>query len=184
MPESDQELLERCRQGNAQAWDKLLRKYERLVFSIPLNYGLAYDDAADIVQITFTVLLRSLDTLQIETYLGPWLVTVARRHTWRAMEHGRRQSVTTQDDLSQTLASLPDENNDEATERQELAEWIHQGLNQLDDRCARLLLALYFEDETVSYSEVAGRLGIPVGSIGPTRARCLERLKKILASSQ
>jgi RNA polymerase sigma factor (sigma-70 family) len=184
MQESDQELLQRCRQGNPQAWDKLLRKYERLVFSIPLNYGLAYDDAADIVQITFTILLQSLDSLQVDTYLGPWLVTVARRHTWRAMEHGRRQAVSKQDDLSQTLASLPDQNNLEAVERQELFEWIHEGLSHLDDRCARLLLALYFEEEPASYGEVGARLGIPVGSIGPTRARCLERLKTILGRSQ
>jgi DNA-directed RNA polymerase specialized sigma24 family protein len=65
-------------------------------------------------------------------------------------------------------------------ERWETVEWLHGGLAQLNERCRELLIALYFDEQQTAYTEVAHRLGVPVGSIGPTRARCLERLKHIL----
>jgi RNA polymerase sigma factor (sigma-70 family) len=186
MDQTDQDLIEACRGGSSHAWDQLLRKYERLVFSIPLNYGLSHDDSADIVQITFTILLQSLDNLHENSHLASWLATVARRHTWRIIEHGRRQSVGAQEDATELYAWLPDESSRHRLERYELVEWLHQGLAHLDERCAALLTALYLdlESEQASYSDVAARLGIPVGSIGPTRARCLERLKALLEQSE
>src|SRR5215216_3858638 len=69
----------------------LLNRYERLVYSIPLRYGLSRDDAADIAQITFTILIQSMDSLSEDSRLGPWLVTVARRHTWRLLDRNRRE---------------------------------------------------------------------------------------------
>jgi DNA-directed RNA polymerase specialized sigma24 family protein len=65
-------------------------------------------------------------------------------------------------------------------ERWELTEWLNHGLLMLNKRCRDLLLALYFETSDPSYSDIAARIGMPVGSVGPTRARCLERLKQIL----
>ncbi|MGH2524402.1 MAG: hypothetical protein ACRDH2_17990, partial [Anaerolineales bacterium] len=69
------------------------------------------------------------------------------------------------------------------TERWERLEWLNQGLNLLDERCRNLLLALYFDPEQPAYAQVAERLGMPVGSIGPTRARCLEKMKQNLAEN-
>src|SRR5436190_1220078 len=91
---SDRILIQRCREGNSGAWHQLLNKYERLVYSIPLRYGLSRDDAADIAQITFTILIQSLHDLSEDSHLGPWLVTVARRHTWRLLEHNRREGAS------------------------------------------------------------------------------------------
>ena len=70
---SDRALIEACREGDAGAWRAVLDRYERLVFSIPLGYGLSRDDAADVSQITFTILLQSLDSLREDSRLGPWL---------------------------------------------------------------------------------------------------------------
>src|SRR5687768_4689004 len=92
MPLSDQELILASRQGDAAAWESLVEKYERLVYSIPLNYGLSREDAADIAQITFTILLQSLDSLRDDSRLGAWLAMVARRHTWRLLNRQRRES--------------------------------------------------------------------------------------------
>src|SRR3712207_9440028 len=86
---SDRDLIRRCQQGSAGAWQQLLNKYERLVYSIPLRYGLSRDEAADIAQNTFTILLESLDTLSEDSRLGAWLATVARRQSWRLLEIGR-----------------------------------------------------------------------------------------------
>jgi RNA polymerase sigma factor (sigma-70 family) len=175
--EMDHDLIQACHAGDGHAWERLLDKYERLVFSIPLNYGLSTDDAADVTQITFTILIQSLETLRADTRLAPWLATVARRHTWRLLARNRRESVNPEEDLGER------ESVDDAAdplERWERIEWLNQGLNMLDERCRRLLLALYFELERRSYAQVALGLNMPVGSIGPTRARCLEQLKRHL----
>ena len=71
----------------------MLEKYERIVFSVPRKYGLSTEDAADITQLTFTILVQSMDKLPEDSNLGGWLTTVARRHTWRLLERNRRQGI-------------------------------------------------------------------------------------------
>src|SRR4030095_16986550 len=88
--QTDCDLIRACRAGDARAWERLLDKYERLVFSISLNYGLTADDAADVTQITFTILLQNLNTLPDEIRLSAWLATVARRPTWGLLGQTRR----------------------------------------------------------------------------------------------
>ena len=175
--QTDRDLIRACRSGDARAWERLLDKYERLVFSISLNYGLTTDDASDVTQITFTVLLQNLNTLPDEIRLSAWLATVARRHTWRLLARNRREAVNPYEDLAEneTLGGIVDNR-----ERWELVEWLNHGLSLLDDRCRRLLLALYFDAEPPSYVQIADNLKLPVGSIGPTRARCLEQMKRNL----
>lgn len=174
---SDQTLLAACRAGDEQAWEQVLVKYERLVYSIPLNYGLPREDAADIAQIAFTALLQRLDDLYEESNLGGWLATVARRHTWRLLKRNQQEAPDELDEEAvQTL--VPDHHN--PIERWELVEWLHSGLMHVGERCRELLLALYFEAEEPSYAEIAQRLGMAEGSIGPTRARCLQRMQEML----
>ena len=173
----DHELIHACRAGDAQAWERLLDKYERLVFSISRNYGLATDDAADVTQITFTILLQNLDRIPDGIRLAPWLATVARRHTWRLLARNRQEAVNPAEDLAgnERLGGMID-----YSEGWELAEWLNYGLSMLDERCRQLLLALYFDAEEPSYAQVAEQLRMAVGSIGPTRARCLEHMKESL----
>lgn len=177
MLQTDHDLIRGCRAGDARAWERLLDKYERLVFSISLNYGLTRDDAADVTQITFTILLQNLDTLPDGIRLAPWLATVARRHTWRLLARNRREAVNPEEDLAgnERLGGMID-----YSEHWELAEWLNYGLSMLDERCRQLLLDLYFDAEQPSYAQVADHLKMPVGSIGPTRARCLEQMKQIM----
>ncbi len=177
--ETDDDLIQACRFGDAEAWERLLDKYERLVFSIPLNYGLSRDDAADITQLTLTSLLQNLDTLHEGSRLSAWLATVARRNTWRVIERSRRESADEYAGVAETLPSLGQDRTG-MLERWEMIEWLNHGLTRLSDRCRELLLALYFEPSEPSYADIAARLGMAVGGIGPTRARCLARLKQIL----
>jgi RNA polymerase sigma factor (sigma-70 family) len=180
----DRDLIRRCRQGSTGAWQRLFNKYEGLVYSIPLRYGLSRDDAADIAQITFTILIQSLDTLRDERRLGSWLATVARRHTWRLVERNRREENASDrlegTDIAESAVVLGKSDAD-SIEHWELAEWLEVGLSKIDERCRELLLTLYFQPEPSSYIEVGARLNKPIGSIGPTRARCLERLKQVLS---
>ena len=180
---SDQDLILRCREGNAGAWQRLWNKYNRLVYSIPLRYGLSRDDAADIAQLTFTILIQSMDSLSEDSRLAPWLATVARRHTWRLMERNRRETASERlddADLAQSAVLLGKSDAD-SIEHWELTEWLEAGLSKIDERCRDLLLALYFQPERSSYAEVGARLNMPIGSIGPKRARCLKRLRQVLS---
>ncbi|MBA2336254.1 MAG: sigma-70 family RNA polymerase sigma factor [Acidimicrobiia bacterium] len=177
--ESDDTLIERCRKGDADAWRRLVDRYQRLVYSIPLNYGASAADAADITQITFAILIQSLDDLREGTRLAPWLGTVARRHTWRLLERSRREAVGTEDDIA-AAESTGGDAEPNPLEILETVMWLDDGLSQLDQRCRGLLLLLYLSPDEPSYAEVAEQLVTPVGSIGPTRARCLERLRRVL----
>ena len=175
--DSDRDLIRACREGDAEAWRRLLDKYEHLVLSFPLGYGLSRDDAADIAQVTFTILIQSLDSLTEESNVKAWLATVARRHTWRMMERGRREGIGKEEDLADTPWL---HGNEKPSERWETIDWLDGGLSKMSEPCQKLLKALYLDEVEPSYAEISERLNMPVGSIGPTRARCLQRLRTVL----
>jgi RNA polymerase sigma factor (sigma-70 family) len=176
MEKTDWQLIQACRRGDERAWEKLLDRYERLVFSIPLNFGLNREDAADIAQQTFIILMENLEGIREDGNLAGWLGTIARRHTWRQAERRKREP---QLEEGQSLM-IQDLDAAERQDRWERLLWLHNGLSRLDERCRRLIQALYFEAGEPSYSGVAAKLKMAVGSIGPTRARCLEKLKGLL----
>ena len=167
---SDLELLNACRTGDQDAWELLVERYERLVFSVALRNGVTREEAADITQMTFIALLESIGKLREEQRVASWLMSVARRLAWRQ----RRRSE--QDRLRVEQVSSPED---------PIAAWervavVHEGLQRLGRACRDLLLALYFDPASPSYAVVAERLGRPVGGIGPMRARCLQRLRDLL----
>jgi RNA polymerase sigma factor (sigma-70 family) len=174
----DRDLILECRNGDLGAWQRLLDRYERLVFSVPRRYGLSREDAADITQLTFTILFQSMDTLSEDSTLGAWLTTVARRHTWRRLDRKRREEAGWYASSSEKLLSA--DTGTEDIERWELTEWLDYGLSLVGKPCQDLLSALYLDPKQPSYAEVAARLGMAVGSVGPTRIRCLERLRRVL----
>jgi RNA polymerase sigma factor (sigma-70 family) len=180
---SDEELIHRCREGDMKAWAQVLGKYERLVFSIPLNYGLTRQDAADISQMTFIALVDNLDRLRSDSRLGAWLATVARRHSFHLLYKQKREQPGVERDIGESplLLNLSEP---ETAGHWERVDWLNQGLSRLDNRCRELLLALYFGPAEPSYEETARRLGLSVGSIGPLRGRCLGRLRRILEEGE
>ena len=179
--ELDAELIRACRNGEIGGWERMLEQYERLVFSVPLHHGLSHEDAADITQLTFTILLQSLDTLRDDSNLKAWLCTIARRHTWRILKRGQHETLDEVDTkFMRKGAALMDKPDHSDIEYWELVSWLQQGLGLLNARCQELLTALYFDEQPSSYNDVAAQFGLPVGSIGPTRARCLAQLKQFL----
>jgi RNA polymerase sigma factor (sigma-70 family) len=175
----DRDLILNCRNGDVGAWQRLLDRYERLVFSVPRRYGLSREDAADITQLTFTILFQSMDTLREDSTLGAWLTTVARRHTWRLLDRKRREEAGRHVSSNGSTSMLADTGADDV-ERWELTEWLDHGLSLVGKPCRELLFALYLDSEQPSYAEVATRMGMAVGSVGPTRIRCLKRLRQVL----
>lgn len=177
IPESsDAGVLERLRAGDARTWDAVVERYSRLVWSIPLTIGLGPEDAADIAQMAFTELLIQLHSIRDETALGAWLATVARRQSWR---RARSRSREMPDD---TLTRHDGAATTDDSDRVDTLMWIDAGLATLGERCRALLQLLYLSGAEPSYEEVGRRLGMPVGSIGPTRQRCLSQLEAALGS--
>jgi RNA polymerase sigma factor (sigma-70 family) len=184
---TDGDLLRGCRAGDPAAWRAIVERYERLIYSIPLRMGLDRDDAADVFQLTFTALLNSLEAIRDPARLGGWLATVARRHSWATLRRQKAQVSLTDLEAGGEGALASDASalgmplaGAAGLQGWELALWLDQGLAKLAGRCRELLTALYFDATEPSYADLSTRLGIPVGSIGPTRARCLERLRQVL----
>ena len=175
----DRDLVLGCRNGDVGAWQRLLDRYERLVFSVPRRYGLSREDAADITQLTFTILFQTMDTLSEDSTLGAWLTTVARRHTWRRLDRKRREEAGWYGSSSESILMLTPTGTEDM-ERWELTEWLNYGLSLVGKPCRDLLSALYLDPKQPTYAEVAAHLGMAVGSVGPTRIRCLKRLRRVL----
>lgn len=173
----DHVLLLRCRRGDAAAWTMLVRRYERLVYSVALRNGLDREDAADVTQVTFTALLESIDDLVRSERLGSWLMTVARRTAWRHLRGVARERERAR------LLQVPQEVARDVLEDVERAELLHGALGQIAEPCRALLVALYLDPDEPSYAEVAARTGRAVGTIGPARARCLRRLRQVMGDT-
>jgi RNA polymerase sigma factor (sigma-70 family) len=167
---SDRDLLNACRNGDQGAWNLLVGRYERLVFSVALRNGVSREEAADITQVTFISLLESLTRLRDDQRLASWLMSVTRRLAWRHRRRSAREALLAEQ------VPWPTDPFDEW----ERAAVVHQGLQQLGRACRDLLLALYFDPAAPSYAEIAERFGRSVGGIGPLRARCLQRLRTVL----
>lgn len=184
MEDSDLQLVSACRRGDQLAWERLIRRYQRLIYAIPRRAGLDEDQAAEIFQDVFTTLFEKLADIQDPDRLQAWLVTTARRKTLRTISRMRSQpgSGANADDPSPEAATIPAEAPlpDEQLMILEEQHQVRVALSLLDQRCRMLLQMLFYLPEPPSYAEVAAALGIPEGSIGPTRARCLGKLLRLL----
>lgn len=176
-------LLRACRAGDPDAWEQLVRRYQRLVYTVPRRAGLNDDATAEVFQRVWVILFEHLDRIEQPERLAGWLATTARRETWRQIRNERsRSSLSLEDDATDEIAQIVDLAilPDELVERAERQQTVREAMGQLEERCRTLLTYLFYADETPPYSEVSAALGIPEGSIGPTRARCLRKLQRII----
>lgn len=182
MEDSDLQLVLACRRGDQLAWEKLIRRYQRLIYAIPRRAGLDQDQAAEIFQDVFTTLFQKLNDIEEPERLQAWLVTTARRKTWRTISKAHDQPTLDADELPGEFAKIRDKAPlpDEQLQALEEQHRIRVALSSLDPRCRTLLEMLFYVSEPPTYAEVAAALGIPEGSIGPTRARCLGKLLRLL----
>lgn len=181
MTQTDEALLTACRRGDEAAWEALVKRYQRLIYAVARRAGLNEDLASEVFQDVFTTLLENLDTIEHPSRIHAWLVTTARRKTWRLIRRERAtQSASTPDDeeVAGLLDTLPDQSSlpDEVVLQLEEQHMVRVALDQIDERCRRLIQMLFYAPEPPPYSEIAAALGTTEGSIGPTRARCLKKL--------
>ena len=178
----DEQLLAACRRGDEGAWEALVLRYQRLIYAIPRRAGLDEDAAAEIFQDVFTTLLESIETIEQPSRLQAWLVTTAKRKTWRVIGRAKPLRSFTPEEGESEMYDLADEGAlpDEALARLEEQHLVRAALADLGGRCETLLRLLFYAPEPPPYSEIAAALGTSEGSIGPTRARCLKKLLDVL----
>jgi RNA polymerase sigma factor (sigma-70 family) len=183
--EGDAALVARCLRGDGAAWGVLVQRYQRLVYAIVRRVGLDEHGAADVFQTVFARLVQHLPRLAEPSRLQAWIVTTAKREALLQRKLGQRSlSMTRSDDESDEPSEweVADESPiaEEALSDLQQLNHLRVALDRLDERCRSLLLLLFRdEDEKLSYDEVARRQGTSVGSIGPTRSRCLDKLRTL-----
>lgn len=169
---SDADLVARCLEEDARAWEVLVRRYRRLVWSIALGRGLQEDDAGEAFQRTWVTVHRSLGSLRSVDRLTSWIAAVARSQASRVL---RSKSLDRRvaKELEERARAAGD-SADAAEEFQDVA----GALDRLGGKCRDLLKLLYWED--ASYDDVTRATGMAAGSVGPTRARCLAKLRALM----
>jgi RNA polymerase sigma factor (sigma-70 family) len=172
--QSDPDLVQACIAGDARAWDTLVARYARLVYAVARRHGLNTDDTADVFQDVFMIAYHQLPGLQKKQALAGWLITITQRRCWRH-RGGAVYSGAPSEELAAESIDC-----DEQIGRWERRRTVKRALQRLPPRHRELLTALYLEEPAPSYKDLARRLGLAVGSIGPIRKRSLQRFKAIL----
>jgi RNA polymerase sigma factor (sigma-70 family) len=174
----DERLVQECLSGDEKAWNTLIDKYKRLIYSVPVKYGFSPDDAGDIFQNVCIDLFTNLSKLRKIESLRSWLITVATHKCFHSKKQ-KKQDVeldAMEQEVAEDIAAAAPIMLQEVQEEQAVRDAIHR----LTPRCAELVKLLFYEQPPVPYTEVAQRLGLATGSIGFIRGRCLNRLQKIL----
>jgi RNA polymerase sigma factor (sigma-70 family) len=183
MQPSDEQLVLACQRGDEAAWEQLVARYKRLIYAVPRRAGLDEDLAAEVFQRVLITLLECIDRIEQPSRISTWLVTTARRETWRTGKRARAAAEAISLDIDEDEQSdIPDNAPplDETLLRLEKQHIIRTAIGALDERCRVLLTLLFYHPDSPPYTEIAAALGIKEGSIGPTRGRCLSKLLRVL----
>ncbi|WP_029145582.1 RNA polymerase sigma factor [Microbacterium luticocti] len=170
-------LFAAWREGDARAMDDLVRLMTPTLWHVVRAYGLDAALAEDVVQTTWLTLVRRHDTIADPRAVSGWLTTCARREAWRAGRAQRRDDAADTDDLEPRLPVH--ESAEASAARSDEAHVLWEAIAQLTERCRRLLRVIAFDDRP-DYARIADDLQMPIGSIGPTRQRCLQKLRSLL----
>ena len=172
MASSDRELIASCLRGEQPAWSELIARYQRLIYSIARGLCPQPEDCADVFQRVCLELYQSLGKIRNDQTLPAWLITVTKRTSY-AVLRARKSTIPIEEFEAGSDTKIQQIEKEFAVER---------AVAELPERCRSLIELLYLDVNEPSYENISQRLGMPVASIGPTRARCLEKLKKILES--
>lgn len=164
-----------ARDGDAQSWNALVDRYARLVFAVALRCRLSHSEAADVSQTVWLRLAENLDRINDPARVGAWLVTTTKRETLALIRARQRYEPM---DMSVVVLEDAADGPEVVAERLETVTEVAEAFALLTERCRELLRRLVIESE--SYQDISVDLHMPIGSIGPTRIRCLAALRKHL----
>ncbi|MBO0827197.1 MAG: sigma-70 family RNA polymerase sigma factor [Streptosporangiales bacterium] len=164
-------------QGDEDAWQLLVDRFAPLVWAVARSHGLDHANAADVHQTTWLRLVENLDRLREPAAVAGWLVRTARHESLRVRRYTSRERPTDEHDDNERVAE--DETPEGALLLDEERRAVYEAYRRLNEQCQRILRVTAMAPPT-SYEEVAAELGIPRGSVGPTRGRCLRHLRRLL----
>jgi RNA polymerase sigma factor (sigma-70 family) len=171
------DLLRRARDGQRGALDDIVRELNPLLWHVARAQGLGQESAADVVQTTWLEFLRHLDTIHTPQALTGWLVTAARREAWRVYRREHAREVPDADAGADAVSPTPAVDDRLLTDERNRLLW--RAFLGLPLKCQQLLRIVAMVDRP-DYAAVSDALGMPHGSIGPTRGRCLAKLRELL----
>ncbi len=168
--------------GDERAWRHLVDQYGRLIYAVGGRTGLTDSERDDHFQNTCVALVGAIHQLRDTTKLTSWLYSIAYRNAVDLVRRRRGGTVSLDEPDGQSTFEPVASEPDALARLEELATaaQVADLFTRLDERCCRLLNALYLQDPRPSYTELAAQEGIPIGSIGPTRARCLEKARRLM----
>jgi RNA polymerase sigma factor (sigma-70 family) len=169
--------------GDARAWEQIVERYADLVWFVCQAYRLSDDDARDVAQLTWLRLLENLERIRDPRRLPGWLATTCRRECLALLRRSRSSVIVEDEHMERLLGGVAPADRPALTADQYATLW--QAFHGLSEWCQRVLRALVVdaEDGPPSYHLVASQLQVPPGSLGPTRARCLSQLRRLLDNS-
>jgi len=173
------DLLSAARAGSEDALGQIVNELSPLLWQVARSAGLSQGDAEDVLQTVWMRLITHLDGIHDAGALTGWLVTTTKRESWRVRAAGRKQLPADQD----VFADLPDKGpgSEEQVMLEDQRRELWAAIGMLSRRCQELLRIMAFAPRA-DYATVAAALGMRVGSIGPTRGRCLAKLRAVLAA--
>jgi RNA polymerase sigma factor (sigma-70 family) len=174
------DLVRAAGAGDFDAWNELVNRFAGMVWAVARRHRLSAADAADVSQTTWLRLVEQLNRIEHPERVGGWLATTARRESLRVLKLADRQ-VPASHDKFLDLTITADESPEDVVTTQERDRELWQLFSQLPPRC-QMILQLLGGDEPLSYADLGAALEMPVGSLGPTRARCLDHLRRLAAT--
>ena len=172
-------LVRQAAAGDKASWERLVDQYSRLIWAMTRDFRLAEIDAADVVQTTWLRLLEHIGRIEYPERIGSWLATTARHECLRHLAASKRVMLVADHDATFGHSTEHQPDVEERLLAGERAQEVRAAVSTLPNR-SQQLIALLMADPPISYTEISDQLGLPIGSIGPTRGRCLERLRLIL----
>jgi RNA polymerase sigma factor (sigma-70 family) len=170
-------LVGRAAGGDQEAWNELIERYAPLVWSICVRYGLGRDDIDDVGQSVWVQLVEHIGRLRDAAALPGWLATTTRHECLRILRAARRHDLSGLPPEEQLPPELSASIIEEGIIEAERNAALRLAFAELPPGCHELL-SMLMSDPPPGYARISATLGIPVGSIGPTRARCLDRLRR------
>ena len=172
------ELVGLAGEGCARAWQELVARFGGMIAATGRRYRLTPADVAELQQITWLRLVENLDRIEQPERVGGWLATTARRESLQLLKRAPKYNSG----ADEMLANMPDQHLPEPDARpiaEERAAVVRKAWEKLTPRCQELL-SLLMMDDPLGYKDLSKLLRVPVGSLGPTRGRCLEKLRRLV----
>lgn len=183
--ETARDVATRCfrawRSGDRSVLDELVRRVSPVLWQVVRSYGLDQASAEDVVQTTWMTMIRKSEQVRDDRAVLGWLTIIARREAWRTSQQRGRTNPTEDAVIETALPTAPSPESEVLDSDAQRVLW--QNVAKLDERCQHLLRVVAFNDRP-DYASLASHLGMPMGSIGPTRSRCLAKLRMLLATDE